>query len=111
MFINLIFLKSCNVSQEGRSGKSVLHEAVENLNVQLVFFLIKKCNADVNLRTFANKTPLHLVWKIHLKSDSIITKSKTSKIIKLLLEHCNDSKISLENIGQSSESELSSDED
>lgn len=48
--------------QEGKSGKTILHWAIENLRVQLVGFLLKN-QANIQAETFAGKTPLHFLLK------------------------------------------------
>ena len=100
--------------QEGKSGKTALHWAVENLNGPLVSFLLNKCNADLNVRTFSGQTPLHLAWKANLSlknETSNALKSKSNKMVKLLLEKSGESKVSLESLYTDSESDFSTDDD
>ncbi|XP_027197261.2 uncharacterized protein LOC113791661 [Dermatophagoides pteronyssinus] len=93
--------------QEGKSGKTILHWAIENLHVQLVGFLLKN-QANIMAETFAGKTPLHFLLKKssirqynqHDSSTSLTqsNKSKIYKIIRLSIEYCNEKKLSLDTI-------------
>nr|XP_014340475.1 PREDICTED: nuclear factor NF-kappa-B p100 subunit [Latimeria chalumnae] len=44
---------------ERKSGRSLLHLAVEMDNLSLATYLVKKLHAQVNVRTFSGNTPLH----------------------------------------------------
>ena len=46
--------------QDGRSGRTVLHYAVESGNLDAVRFVAINCQADVNATTFDGSTPLKL---------------------------------------------------
>lgn len=46
--------------QDGRSGRTVLHYAVESGNLDVVRFVVVDCRADVNAATFDGSTPLKL---------------------------------------------------
>ncbi len=53
-------LKTRLFSQDGRSGRTVLHYAVESGDIEAVRFLIQRCGANVNAATFDGSTPLKL---------------------------------------------------
>ncbi|KAH7645852.1 ankyrin repeat domain containing protein 10 [Dermatophagoides farinae] len=100
--------------QEGKSGKTILHWAIENLRVQLVGFLLKN-QANIQAETFAGKTPLHFLLKSSiikqnnqhdLTSSTSLTqsnKSKIYKIIRMSIEYCNEKKLSLDAISHVSD--------
>ena len=100
--------------QEGKSGKTILHWAIENLRVQLVGFLLKN-QANIQAETFAGKTPLHFLLKSSIikqnnQHDSTSTtsltqsnKSKIYKIIRMSIEYCNEKKLSLDAISHVSD--------
>ena len=69
--------------KEGKSGKSVLHWSVETQNLELVQFLVSRCKADVNVRSYAGHTPLHLAWYLSAIHSS---NNKLKAIIKYLRE-------------------------
>ncbi|RWS08614.1 NF-kappa-B inhibitor cactus-like protein [Dinothrombium tinctorium] len=46
-------------SQEGKCGKTALHWSVENRQVDLVQYLLKRCKANVNATSYTGQTPLH----------------------------------------------------
>ena len=46
--------------QDGRSGRTVLHYAVESGNLDAVRFVAINCQANVNATTFDGSTPLKL---------------------------------------------------
>lgn len=75
--------------QEGKSGKTILHFAVENLNVPLVHFLVKKCKADAFAKSFAEQTPVYMAYKLQslLPSEDFAAPTKAAKMIKILLEN------------------------
>jgi len=54
-----ILMTNVNV-KDGCSGRTVLHHAVEWGSTDLVTFLLHRCRADVNARTFSGITPLML---------------------------------------------------
>jgi NF-kappa-B inhibitor alpha len=68
-------------AQEGKSGKGILHWAVEMRNLDLIKFLVKRCNADVNLRSYAGHTPLHLAWSLLTHNNN-----KMKAIVKYLID-------------------------
>lgn len=103
---------SFNRQQEGKSGKTILHLAVENLNVPLVHFLIKKCKADAFAKNFADVTPIYLAYKIQslLGNDDYANRAKMGKIIKILLENNEQAFNSTSNTFSSSDDEYSDEE-
>lgn len=62
-------------AQEGKSGKTALHYAVETQKLDLVRFLLSTCKANINMRNYAGQTPLSIAWK---------TKSATSSLSNIL---------------------------
>ncbi len=46
--------------QDGRSGRTVLHYATENGDLELMAFFIRICRANVNVGTFDGSTALKL---------------------------------------------------
>ena len=46
--------------QEGKSGRTLLHEAVDANNVPLTEYLLSQPNIRVDARTYAGYTPLRL---------------------------------------------------
>ena len=49
-----------NILQDGKSGRSALHHAVEADNLSMVNCLLYECNADADAMTFDEITPLHI---------------------------------------------------
>ena len=49
-----------NFLQDGRSGRTVLHYAVESGDLDAVRFVAINCQANVNATTFDGSTPLKL---------------------------------------------------
>lgn len=61
----LRLLKQCGAdinAQEGKSGRTALHYAVEARDIALVKFLVLECHADTNTQTFAGLTPIQLAY-------------------------------------------------
>ena len=78
-------------------------------------FLLKKCTVvDVSVRTFSSQTALHCAWKANLalkNETSNAVKSKSNKIVNMLLEKSGESRVSLQSLYTDSESDYSSDDD
>ena len=57
-----ILLKGCCLCclQEGKSGRTLLHEAADANNGRLIDFLLCQANIRVDARTYAGYTPLRL---------------------------------------------------
>ncbi|KAJ6217207.1 hypothetical protein RDWZM_008364 [Blomia tropicalis] len=111
--IELLLRAGANINaQEGKSGKTILHWAVENLNDKLVYFLLNKCNASISIRSYSDQTAFHVAWKIQHSLRSDVTfqlyRTKLNKIVKSLLDKCDDAKLSLETLHTDSESDFSS---
>ncbi|NWY03983.1 NFKB2 factor, partial [Nothoprocta ornata] len=59
--LDLLVRKGADVNAvERQGGRTALHLAVEMENLNMATHLVKKLGADVNSRTFAGNTPLHL---------------------------------------------------
>lgn len=59
-------------AQDGTSGKTPLHHAVEQDNLPLSGFLILEANCNVDATTFDGNTPLHLAAGIGLKGQTAL---------------------------------------
>ena len=46
--------------QDGKSGRSALHHAVEAGNLSMINCLLHECHADPDVMTFDEITPLHI---------------------------------------------------
>jgi len=63
--IELLTQFGANINtREGKSGKTPLHWAVEYQKCDLVQFLLKKCRANINVKSYAGHTPLYLAWSL-----------------------------------------------
>lgn len=70
-------------AQDGKSGKSVLHWSVEMQKLDLVQFLVNRCKANVNVRSYAGHTPLHYAWMAFAVNNN---STKLKAIIKFLCD-------------------------
>jgi len=74
--------------------------------LDLVQFLVKRCNANVNIKSYAGHTPLHLAWMLLAINNN---NSKLKAIVKFLCECGGEPP--LPPIDSDSDTDSSSDED
>lgn len=73
MYVWAVLWNKYKFLQDGRSGRTILHYAVESGKLDLVQFLVQHCDADVNCQTFDGATPLRLaVGRRHMNVASYL---------------------------------------
>ncbi|GIY66223.1 NF-kappa-B inhibitor cactus [Caerostris extrusa] len=56
--------------QDGKTGRTALHYAVENGNLKLVELLLTKCHADPRVRSYAGRTAVRTAYALRKRNPS-----------------------------------------
>ncbi|UXI16988.1 Integral membrane protein [Sarcoptes scabiei] len=110
--LELMILSGANIDQqEGKSGKTILHWAIENLQVQLVYFLYKN-HANMLVQSFSGQTPFDYVLRLltknglHNPTTPLSRVNSRVQILRLSWEYCKKKHISMAQIVSNNRSEL-----
>ncbi|XP_015915092.2 NF-kappa-B inhibitor cactus [Parasteatoda tepidariorum] len=68
--------------QDGKTGRTALHYAIENGNYRLVELLLKKCRADPHVQNYAGKTAFCVAWALR-KRNHIHIRDDIMRILKI----------------------------
>lgn len=66
-----LYNNNANINdQDGKTGRTALHYAVESGNLKLVELLLLKCYADRRVRSYAGRTPLRIAYSLRKRNPS-----------------------------------------
>lgn len=82
--LDCLFSHNADINeQDGKSGRTALHYAVENENLELVHLLLTKGNANPLVRNYAGQTSCNVAWSLRKRNPSKIRQA----IFDLLKKH------------------------
>ncbi|XP_033106170.1 NF-kappa-B inhibitor zeta-like [Anneissia japonica] len=76
----LLFMHASTTGQDGKSGKTPLHYAVEHQKIDLIDIILESDQSCVNKQTFAGCTPLHLA--VGLKAEEPVIEDIVRRLMR-----------------------------